>query len=636
MTAPTKDTHTLAEQAAALPAATRLLLSELSGLDLTPMHRETLDGLTAYRRTLDHARVRADFDERPEIDAEISSLDADFREGARHAGSADFTADPHAVLARAIQPGFGEWLDHVARAKGCTRPIRLVGAVEVREAGTGRVVDYFDTAALPDGVVYKPCGTRRASLCPSCAETYRYDTYHLIVAGLRGGKGVPESVAAHPAVFATFTAPSFGEVHGRVVPAHRANCGRRNGQPCACPTNPCHARRDKPVCPHGRALSCSTRHPEGHRLLGRPFCLDCYDHAHQVVWNQHAPQLWSRTVQQLQRIAKRHGVIVRYAKVAEFQRRGVVHLHALFRLDARPLKGEDPAVLVPPHPGMTADDLADWIADAARSTGLQSPAHPDRADGWPIVWGHRGVDTRVVHRGLPGADLTEQHVAGYLAKYATKACEPAGLVAGRITEETVASYTTKGDPHLCALIAACWNLGAPADPVPTDDAPAAADLAPAARLAERWTCPVCSSSTRLRVCLPCERAGRVAPTAPDPNPTTSGEDASPEAGAYEGLRRWAHMLGFGGHFSTKSRAYSTTLGALRAARRPGAHRDSATAIDPADHHVQADTDDAETTLVVGQWSFAGSGWLTNGDAALAAQAAAAARARRVHLDPHAS
>jgi replication initiator protein RepSA len=32
------------------------------------------------------------------------------------------------------------------------------------------------------------------------------------------------------------------------------------------------------------------------------------------------------------------------------------------------------------------------------------------------------------------------------------------------------------------------------------------------------------------------------------------------------LRKWAHMLGFGGHFSSKSRRYSTTLGALRRAR----------------------------------------------------------------------
>jgi hypothetical protein len=34
-----------------------------------------------------------------------------------------------------------------------------------------------------------------------------------------------------------------------------------------------------------------------------------------------------------------------------------------------------------------------------------------------------------------------------------------------------------------------------------------------------------------------------------------------------GLRRWAHQLGYGGHFSTKSRRYSTTLTSLRNARR---------------------------------------------------------------------
>ena len=36
------------------------------------------------------------------------------------------------------------------------------------------------------------------------------------------------------------------------------------------------------------------------------------------------------------------------------------------------------------------------------------------------------------------------------------------------------------------------------------------------------------------------------------------------------FRRWAHMLGCGGHFLTKSRRYSVTFGALRAAR--SAHR----------------------------------------------------------------
>jgi hypothetical protein len=33
------------------------------------------------------------------------------------------------------------------------------------------------------------------------------------------------------------------------------------------------------------------------------------------------------------------------------------------------------------------------------------------------------------------------------------------------------------------------------------------------------------------------------------------------------LRRWAHQLGYGGHFLSKSRRFSTTFGALRQARR---------------------------------------------------------------------
>ncbi|MBM7784969.1 hypothetical protein JOD67_001649 [Tenggerimyces flavus] len=35
---------------------------------------------------------------------------------------------------------------------------------------------------------------------------------------------------------------------------------------------------------------------------------------------------------------------------------------------------------------------------------------------------------------------------------------------------------------------------------------------------------------------------------------------------YARLRRWAHMPGYGGHFFTKSRRYSTTFGQLRRAR----------------------------------------------------------------------
>src|SRR5664279_4264278 len=46
--------------------------------------------------------------------------------------------------------------------------------------------------------------------------------------------------------------------------------------------------------------------------------------------------------------------------------------------------------------------------------------------------------------------------------------------------------------------------------------------------------------------------------------------------AYAGLSRWLHMLGFRGHFTTKSRRFSVTLGSLRQARRDfrAAHSDN--------------------------------------------------------------
>ena len=88
---------------------------------------------------------------------------------------------------------------------------------------------------------------------------------------------------------------------------------------------------------------------------------------------------------------------------------------------------------------------------------------------------------------------------------------------------------------------------------------------------------------------------------------------------WHGLRRWAHVLGFGGHFSTKSRRYSTTLRALRAARRAWQQRHL---VETREHGSDAET------LVVGAFSFAGIGWRSTGDALLATTAAALARERR--------
>jgi hypothetical protein len=94
---------------------------------------------------------------------------------------------------------------------------------------------------------------------------------------------------------------------------------------------------------------------------------------------------------------------------------------------------------------------------------------------------------------------------------------------------------------------------------------------------------------------------------------------------YKGWGRWVDMLGFRGHLATKSRRYSVTLGRLRQARRDYTRRAHLPARDIAAEWADRDQDLEDTTLVIGSWRFAGMGWLTLGDAALAAASAARAR-----------
>jgi hypothetical protein len=86
------------------------------------------------------------------------------------------------------------------------------------------------------------------------------------------------------------------------------------------------------------------------------------------------------------------------------------------------------------------------------------------------------------------------------------------------------------------------------------------------------------------------------------------------------IARWVHMLGFRGHFVTKSRGFSTTLGELRAAR--AAYR--------AERDEPAGPDE-DSTLVVAAWEYIGSGYLNPGDVLLAAGVEASIRTGREAL-----
>ncbi|NUK62045.1 replication initiator, partial [Streptomyces lunaelactis] len=116
------------------------------------------------------------------------------------------------MLRVANSPRFERWKEQVRRTGGCAQPIHLSGHSRTVDTRTGEFFEY-STSSEPGGRLRIACGNRRASRCPSCAWTYAGDTYHLIMAGLVGGKGIPDTVAERPRVFATLTAPSFGPVH---------------------------------------------------------------------------------------------------------------------------------------------------------------------------------------------------------------------------------------------------------------------------------------------------------------------------------------------------------------------------------------------------------------------------------------
>ena len=348
-------------------------------------------------------------------------------------------------------------LREVTMAGSCSHPVRLRG--DVVNLTTGEAFERRLKVA---------CKDRRSSVCPACSERYETDAWIIAATGLNGGKGMPESVATLPRLFITVTAPSFGPVH---TINDRGSCV---------------ADRNSTRCAHGVATRCSIRHQTDDPNLGRPLCDLCFDAAGAVLWNAHASRLWSLTVQQARRnLAAEAGLTQRqartrvtfhYLKVVELQRRGLVHFHALVRLDER-----NGSV------GVGIEELSRALRNSISNVVLED-------SGQEYRWG-RVVDVQDL--GLSGQDV--RGVATYLAKYVTKTAAGSLELAFRFRSRRQIRQVV-ADPHLRRLALAAWDLSSEPE---------------------------------------CQKLA---------------------------LRQHAHTLGYRGHFITKSRAYSTTFGALRDAR----------------------------------------------------------------------
>jgi hypothetical protein len=286
-------------------------------------------------------------------------------------------------------------------------------------------------------------------------------------------------------------------------------------------------------------------------------CPDCYDYTAAVLFNAYAGDLWRRFITDLPRhLARLSGIThkelfsqvrIRFVKVAEYQARGVVHFHAVIRLDA---PGED---YQPPPPGCTADLLCDAIGQAAAAVAL--PA----GHGSQMVMVGFGpqTDRRPLRRDTivsTGTPLDAEAVANYIAKYATKTLHAPGVPDTRIRHASEITVL-RCSAHYRVMITTAWNLGAR------------------------------------------QATG-------DPR-----------------FRQWAHMLGYGGHFLTKSRRYSVTFGQLRAAR---------TSYRRTQRHPDGERDpwgrplDETVVLIMSTWTYAG----TSHNTAIAGAELATASAAR--------
>jgi hypothetical protein len=340
--------------------------------------------------------------------------------------------------------------------------------------------------------------------------------------------------------------------------------------------------------PGAASCACGTRHGDDDPLLGTPLNRDRYDYTGAVLWNAHAPALWARFTTHLRReIAHaagltqrtlRHHATLSYAKVAEYQKRGQIHFHTVIRID-----GPTGPTSTPPT-WATTELLDHAIRVAAKRTRVQHqhPSRPGEADGAqppePTAFRFgRQIDVRPIR----STDFTGD-----------------GPVTDRHVAAYIAKYATKGAETTTGTLDRRLRFLAEL---------AQHDLTDHARQMIRtaWHLGTQLQHAHLR------------------------------------LRQWAHMLGFRGHFSTRTRHYSTTLAQLRAERTAWRGRQDDTQERPGEGRLVADRhsdrsdradltaghsdpgsgqpsgqrakngrrDGTDTTLVISHWQYTGSGLL---------------------------
>jgi hypothetical protein len=313
-------------------------------------------------------------------------------------------------------------------------------------------------------------------------------------------------------------------------------------------------------CRHGKPLWCATIHTDDDAALGQPLCEPCYDYTGHTLFAWHAPELWRRFTIALRRLLDSHlRAIGEPAKSVRLNYVKVAELQrrAIPHFHAVIRLDAPPVPGEPPRPpvsSITATELAVLVQRAARSVTL-AVTDPHRPDDGDAVVLRFGTQTDT------------QPLDPNQGNGSAEAARPRS---GRSVAAYLAKYVTKSVAEFGVGIRRMSPL-------------AVADL---------------DVTAHVRAILT----------------TITDMAAHP---AYQGMGRWLHTLGYRGHTTTKSRLFSTTMGALRAYRAAWTrqqHADQAVTTKEAERRRATPTDDIE-------WEFDRVGLCTLGERALIMSAA---------------
>ncbi|MDN3240853.1 replication initiator [Glycomyces tritici] len=257
--------------------------------------------------------------------------------------------------------------------------------------------------------------------------------------------------------------------------------------------------------PGNRPCVCGAWHLEADTRLGSPVDPATYDYEAAVLWNNHASALWADFTRRLRRaLAHAGGLTVREAsEVVCLSYAKVAEYQRRGRVHFHA------AVRLDGPGGCSAEPpawaTAEVLADAVRVAAVATEVDAERADASPLAlrWGTQ-LDIQAIDTGSADASTSG----------------PAQVAAGKVAAY-IAKYATKSTGATNGI----------------DQQVTLADIDALEATAH--------AKTMMRTALQLADVPHLADLR---------------------LDRWAHMLGYRGHFLTKSRAFSTTFAELRARR----------------------------------------------------------------------